>query len=214
MNVHIGLSAKRVIITIFISFFILLGLKMFIVGTVNTLGIKYSKDMKGLELSELKKGIYLYGEISYVLGIYYNQPGGGIGLRTCMREWVGGPREYAVSMNESQFITIHAEERYYELFNKFTNIPSEDDRYFFYGKTVPRKMNFDHSDYSFMEEALHIEGKEAVHKRISKDYAIQILEPEEEKDRMIHGLLIFIAGMILLYVFIKDWIICMSNSAC
>ncbi len=211
MNVHIGLSAKRVIITIFISFFILLGLKMFIVGTVNTLGIKYSKDMKSLELSELKKGIYLYGEISYVLGKYYNQPGGGIGFLTSMAEWWNGPEEYAIPLNDRQYITIYAEKPYFEVFEKFTDVPSVENAYFFYGKTVSTRTEL---NYRFLEPALHVEGKEAVHKRISKDYAIQILEPEEEKDRMIHGLLIFIAGMILLYVFIKDWIICLSNSVC
>lgn len=208
MNIYINLSKKRIAAVIFTAGFMLLGLQMFVTGAANTIGIRHSRDIKELELSELKKGIYVQGEVTYVLGSYYKKPSGGTGLLTCMTEWVYGPREYAVPVNESQYITLYVEKPYFEIFRKFTDAPNAENGYSFYGKTVPRKAEL---NYRFLKNALQITNEQAVEQRISKDYGIQILEPEQEKKRLMTGFLLMTAELIFLVILIKDRTVCLPE---
>lgn len=202
-NICICLNKGRIFSLILLGLFSLFGLELFVSGMINSIGIKNSIPIEALDFSHLKKGIYVNAEITHVLGTWYIQPlSGKMDFNGCSTEWLGGRKEYLLSADGEHYITVYVEEKYHDLFDEYTDIPNEKNKFLLTGKIVHRagKLN-----YVFLEQALKTTDKAIIEEKVPIDYAVQILDSKLERKKLKSGLFILIWGSAVIIALLKEW---------
>lgn len=206
MNINIDLSFKfilGILISILILFF---GLQLEYRAISNLYGMKHAVPLEQIEMANIKKGLYVKGEISYLLGYYYRQPlNNKMALRTEFCEWSDGTIEYIIPFRKgaSQFITILVNEREKEFFKIYTDVPNLESTYKFFGKVVNSKGVL---DYDTLEKVFVTTDKEVINSKVSSIYAIKLLNASAEKEKILRGLFICAGGILLFGKMIKKYL--------
>ena len=196
MKKHIHLTKLHMISCVII----LIGMIMMVSGIRDYVSVKRAVALKQLALQDLRKGMYVTGDVSVFLGKYLSdKPGSFQGSAVGYITFRTTTNYYTVPINEGkEYITLLLDETQEKKFQGINNIYQPDKAVSVTGRIVrlPVEIN-----YEWLRSILGVKDHTQVANYVSPVYGIEPVDFRAEKMKVIYGLCVLLSGLMVLFMF-------------
>lgn len=181
------------------------------VGIKTNIEIYRMKDLKNIQMSEIKQGMYVKGYITDVLGSMSKMPGENKWYPFCGTDAVTMESRYVIPLDslnqkyvvstdetDATFITLIVKRRFADGFNPYAGRAVSVKPNYITGKVVKLPGEL---PYEELASIFGTTGKTEIGRRVSERYAIQLVELKEERLGILKGICLLAADILFFVTF-------------
>ena len=183
---------------IFATILFVFGGALLVSGIINKIHMNNCKSLDLIKFNEISAGDYVCGNIKSLLGRESNFDGKHLLFPFCSTEVWSKEEHYAVRVNniETKYIYMKVSSEFLTEFKK-TIAADLSSNYLLYGK-VKKSTSSDTTIINLFKE--YVKGSDEI---IIDEYVIEVVDFDKETGKIVQGLCVLLAGILLLFIYAK-----------